>query len=118
MSRNSVLWMQHEESYVHKVEIVHQTEVSCSNWHDTHYMKIREVYDTYGYKEPGRVVCELCGTTFRLMNPTLEEWQAIKSIKNTSGTLLVPLVLAIGVLLRWMNGPLRNCFALIVGKNR
>ena len=73
MSRNSVLWMQHEESYVHKVEIVHQTEVSCSNGHDTNYMKIREVYDTYGYKEPGRVVCELCGTTFRLMNPTLEE---------------------------------------------
>jgi hypothetical protein len=73
MSRNSVLWMQHEESYVHKVEIVHQTEVSCSNGHDTNYMKIREVYDSYGYKEPGRVVCELCGTTFRLMNPTLEE---------------------------------------------
>ena len=80
MSRNSVLWMQHEESYVHKVEIVHQTEVSCSNGHDTHYMTIKEVYDTYGYKEP--------------------------------------LVMAIGVLLRWTNGRLRNCFALIVGKNR
>ena len=24
--------------------------------------------------------------------------------------------MAIGVLLRWMNGPLRNCFALIVGR--
>jgi hypothetical protein len=47
--------------------------VSCSNGHDTNYMKIREIYDSYGYKEPGRVVCELCGTTFRLMNPTLEE---------------------------------------------
>ena len=73
MSRNSVLWMQHEESYVHKVEVVHQTEVSCSNGHDINYMTIREVHDSYGYKEPGRVVCELCGTTFRLMNPTLEE---------------------------------------------
>ena len=50
MSRNSVLWMQHEESYVHKVELVHQTEVSCSNGHDTNYMKIREVYDTMDTK--------------------------------------------------------------------
>jgi hypothetical protein len=36
-------------------------------------MTIKEVYDTYGYKEQGRAVCELCGTTFMLMNPTLEE---------------------------------------------
>jgi uncharacterized Zn-finger protein len=36
-------------------------------------MTIRPVYDTYGYKEPGRVVCELCGTLYRLMEPTLEE---------------------------------------------
>ena len=73
MSKQSVLWMQHQDTYVHKVELVHQTEVSCSNGHDIHYMTIREVHDSYGYKEPGRVVCELCGTTFRLMNPTLEE---------------------------------------------
>jgi len=26
--------------------------------------------------------------------------------------------MAIGVLQRWTNGPLRNCFALIVGKNK
>jgi len=36
-------------------------------------MKIRPVYDTYGYKEPGRIVCEKCGTLYRLMEPTLEE---------------------------------------------
>ena len=73
MSRNSVLWMQHEESYVHKTELVHQTEVSCSNGHDINYMTIKEVYDTYGYKEQGRVVCELCGTTYMLSESTLEE---------------------------------------------
>ena len=73
MSKQSVLWMQHQDSYVHKVEVVHQTEVSCSNGHDINYMKIREVRDTYGYLEQGRVVCELCGTTYMLMNPTLEE---------------------------------------------
>ena len=64
---------QYEEGYVSKVEVVHQTEISCSRGHPTHYMKIRPVYDTYGYKEPGRVVCELCGTLYRLMEPTLEE---------------------------------------------
>ena len=56
-----------------KTELVHQTEVSCSNGHDINYMKIREVYDTYGYKEQGRVVCELCGTTYMLSESTLEE---------------------------------------------
>ena len=66
-------YMTIKEVYVSKVEVVHQTEISCSRGHPTHYMKIRPVYDTYGYKEPGRVVCELCGTLYRLMEPTLEE---------------------------------------------
>ena len=64
---------QYEEGHVSKVEVVHQTEISCSNGHPTHYMKIRPVYDTYGYKEPGRVVCDRCGTTYLLSEPTLEE---------------------------------------------
>ena len=73
-TNNLWFWQQNQKKPVRSlVEIVHQTEVSCSNGHDTNYMKIREVYDSYGYKEPGRVVFELCGTTFRLMNPTLEE---------------------------------------------
>ena len=67
-------WKQNQKEPVRSlVEIVHQTEISCSKGHDTHYMTIQEVYDTYGYKEQGRAVCELCGTTFMLMNPTLEE---------------------------------------------
>ena len=64
---------QYEEGYVSKVEIVHQTEISCSRGHDIHYMKIRPIYDTYGYKEQGRVVCDQCGTTYLLSENTLEE---------------------------------------------
>ena len=71
--RESVQHLQYEPNYVNSVEFVHQTEISCSNGHQTHYMKIRPVYDTYGYKEPGRIVCEKCGTLYRLMEPTLEE---------------------------------------------
>jgi len=47
--------------------------VSCSKNHDVHYMKIQERYDTYGYKEQGRVVCELCGTTYMLINSVIED---------------------------------------------
>ena len=64
---------QYAEGYVSKIKIVHQTEVSCSRGHPTHYMKIRPVYDTYGYKEEGRVVCEMCGTNYILSEHTLEE---------------------------------------------
>ena len=73
MSKSSVLWMQHSDNYVHKVELVYSKEVACSKNHDVHYMKIQERYDTYGYKEQGRVVCELCGTTYMLINPVLDE---------------------------------------------
>ena len=73
MSRSSVLWMQHQENYVHQVELVHSREISCSRGHDTVYMKIQELYDTYGYKQPGRVVCEECGTTYMLIKPVIEE---------------------------------------------
>ena len=69
----SVQWKQHEPNYVHSVEFVHQREISCSNGHRTHYMTIRELYDTYGYKIPGRITCELCGKTYMLMNPVLED---------------------------------------------
>ncbi len=73
-TNNLWFWKQNRKEPVRPlVEFVHKTEVSCSNGHDTHYMTIKEVYDTYGYKEQGRAVCELCGTTFMLMNPTLEE---------------------------------------------
>ena len=73
-TNNLWFWKQNRKEPVRQqVEFVHQTEVSCSNGHDTNYMTIKEVYDTYGYKEQGRAVCELCGTTFMLMNPTLEE---------------------------------------------
>ena len=75
MSTNNLwFWQQNQKKSVRSlVEIVHQTEISCSKGHNTNYMTIKEVYDTYGYKEQGRVVCELCGTTFMLTNPTLEE---------------------------------------------
>ena len=75
-STNSLwFWQQNrkEPMPAQQVEIVHQTEISCSKGHNTHYMKIKEVYDTYGYKEPGRAVCECCGTTYLLSEPTLEE---------------------------------------------
>ena len=36
-------------------------------------MKIRELRDTYGYKMPGQVTCELCGKKYMLINPTLED---------------------------------------------
>ena len=73
MSKSSVLWMQHSDNYVHKVELVYSKEVACSRGHDIVHMKIREVYDTYGYKEQGSVVCEECGTTYMLINPAIEE---------------------------------------------
>jgi len=67
-------WKQNQKEPVRSlVEIVHQTEISCSKGHATHYMTIQEVYDTYGYKEEGRVVCELCGTNYILSEHTLEE---------------------------------------------
>ena len=67
-------WKQNQKEPVRSlVEIVHQTEISCSKGHNTHYMTIKEVYDTYGYKEPDRVVCEWCGTPYLLHEPTLEE---------------------------------------------
>ena len=73
-TNNLWFWQQNQKKPVRSlVEIVHQTEISCSKGHNTHYMKIKEVYDTYGYKEPGRVVCEWCGTTYLLSEPTLEE---------------------------------------------
>ena len=71
--RESVQWKQHEPGYVHSVEFVHQREISCSNGHRTHYMTIREIRDTYGYKMPGRITCELCGKTYMLTNPVLED---------------------------------------------
>ena len=71
--RESVQHLQYEPNYVNSVEFVHQTEISCSNGHRTHYMKIREIYDTYGYKMPGQVTCELCGKKYMLMNPVLED---------------------------------------------
>ena len=71
--RESVQWKQHEPNYVHSVEFVHQREISCSNGHRTHYMTIRELRDTYGYKMPGQVTCELCGKKYMLMNPVLED---------------------------------------------
>ena len=73
MSKSSVLWMQHQKNYVHKVELVYSKEVACSRGHDTVYYTIQERYDTYGYKEQGRVVCELCGTTYMLINPVIDE---------------------------------------------
>ena len=75
MSTNNLwFWQQNQKKPVRSlVEIVHQTEISCSRGHPTHYMTIRPVYDTYGYKEPGRIVCEKCGTTYLLSEPTLEE---------------------------------------------
>ena len=67
-------WKQNQKEPVRSlVEIVHQTEISCSKGHATHYMTIQEVYDTYGYKEEGRVICELCGTNYILSEHTLEE---------------------------------------------
>ena len=73
-TNNLWFWQQNQKKPVRSlVEIVHQTEISCSKGHNTHYMTIKEVYDTYGYKEPGRVVCEWCGTTYLLSEPTLEE---------------------------------------------
>ncbi len=71
--RESVQWKQYEPNYVHSVEFVHQREISCSNGHRTHYMTIRELRDTYGYKMPGQVTCELCGKKYMLMNPVLED---------------------------------------------
>ena len=67
-------WKQNRKEPVRSlVEIVHQTEISCSKGHNTHYLTIKEVYDTYRYKEPGRVICEWWGTTYLLSEPTLEE---------------------------------------------
>ena len=71
--RESVQWKQHEPGYVSSVELVHQTEISCSNGHRTHYMKIREIRDSYGYKMPGQITCEYCGKKYVLMNPVLED---------------------------------------------
>ena len=71
--RESALHLQYEPGYVNSVELVHQTEISCSNGHRTHYMKIRELRDTYGYKMPGQVTCEICGKKYMLMNPVLED---------------------------------------------
>ena len=71
--RESALNLQHEPGYVSSVELVHQTEISCSNGHRTHYMKIREIRDSYGYKMPGQVTCEYCNKKYMLMNPVLED---------------------------------------------
>ena len=73
-TNNLWFWQQNQKKPVRSlVEIVHQTEISCSRGHDIHYMKIRPIYDTYGYKEQGRVVCDQCGTTYLLSENTLEE---------------------------------------------
>ena len=71
--RESVQWKQHEPNYIHSVELVHQREISCSNGHRTHYMTIKEIRDTYGYKMPGRITCEKCGKIYMLTNPVLED---------------------------------------------
>ena len=49
-TNNLWFWKQNRKQPVRPlVEFVHQTEVSCSNGHDTNYMTIKEVYDILFY---------------------------------------------------------------------